>query len=271
MYRYLKEGWKAALQQPFLLLVLFAYRLAWGVVLYSIVKSIIVPLLHRYPGTQVSGGQTQLFLAEGQFRLLKTDIMDSYLWLMLGLLLARMIVTPLLNAGIYYSLQQTQLNSGYRFFKGIRELGSSFMLYYLLQMILTLAPLYVLLPQWSQLLFTGSYKSAIMTLLPYAAGFLMYGYILHLLFMYLQFGRASERGWTESIGVVIHSILPIAGISLLFLLGTFLFTTFAASAVWIWASFWAILLYQAYRLIQTFFELWVITAQRQLYSTKIKL
>jgi hypothetical protein len=168
-------------------------------------------------------------------------------------------------------LQQTRLNSGYRFFKGIRELGSSFMLYYLLQMILTLAPLYVFLPQWIQLLFTSNYKSAIITLLPYAASFLIYGYILHLLFMYLQFGRASERRWNESLGVVIHSVLPIIGISLLFLLGSLLFSTFAASAVWIWASFWAILGYQAYRLIHTFFELWVISAQRQLYSTKINL
>jgi hypothetical protein len=271
MYNNIKGGWKAAWKQPFLVLVLFAYRLGWGIALYGIVQSIVVPLLHRYPGVQAAGGQTELFLAEGQFQLLKTDFIDSYLWLFLGLLLTRMIITPMLNAGIYYSLRQTHLNSGYRFFKGIRELGGVFLLYYLLQMVLTLAPLYFLLPKWGQILLSGYYTSTVFLLIPFIAGYLVYGYILHLGFMYLQFGKAWSRPWSETMRIALRRMVSIVGISILFMLGSALLATIATSVLWIWASLWTLILYQAFRLILTFFHLWVITTQQQLYSTKTTL
>jgi hypothetical protein len=268
MYNYIKDGWKAAWKQPFLVLIIFAYRLGWGIVLYGIVQSIVVPLLHRYPDIQSTGGQAELFLAEGQFQLLKTDFIDSYLWLFLGLLLTRMIITPMLNAGIYYSLRQTHLNSGYRFFKGIRELGGTFILYYLIQMVLTLAPLYFLLPKWGRIILNGDYRSTVFVLIPVITGYLVYGYILHLCFMYLQFGKAWSRPWGESLRIAFKCTLSIVGISILFMLGSALIATIATSVLWIWASLWTLILYQAYRLVQTFFHLWVITSQQQLYSTK---
>lgn len=268
MYSYIKGGWRAAWKQPFLVLILFAYRLGWGIVLYRIVQSIVVPLLHRFPDIQAAGGQTELFLAESQFQLLKTDFIDSYLWLFLGLLLTRMAITPMLNAGIYYSLSQTHLNSGYRFFKGVRELGGIFLLYYLAQMTVTLAPLYFLLPKWKDILLGGEYTSTLLVLIPLISGYLFYGYILHLVFMYLQFGKAWSRPWRESLRIALRSIPSIVGISILFLLGSALIATIATSVLWIWASLWTLILYQAYRLIHTFVHLWVITSQQQLYSTK---
>jgi hypothetical protein len=268
MYNYIKDGWRAAWKQPFLVLVLFAYRLGWGIVLYGIVQSIVVPLLHRYPDIQASGGQVELFLAEGQFQLLKTDFIDSYLWLFLGLLLTRMIITPMLNAGIYYSLRQTHMNSGYRFFKGIRVLGGVFLLYYLIQMVLTLAPLYFVLPKWGAIVLGGDYASTVFVLIPMVTGYLVYGYLLHLTFMYLQFGKAWSRPWNESLRVAFKCILSIIGISIMFMLGSALIATIATSVLWIWASLWTLILYQAYRLVHTFFHLWVITTQQQLYSTK---
>jgi hypothetical protein len=268
MYSYIKGGWSAAWKQPFLVLVLFAYRLGWGIALYKIVQSIVVPLLHRFPDIHANGGQTELFLAESQFQLLKTDFIDSYLWLFLGLLLTRMIITPMLNAGIYYSLSQTHLNSGYRFFKGIRELGGIFLLLYLLQMALTLAPLYFLFPKWGNILLGGEYNSTLLVLIPLITGYLVYGYILHLVFMYLQFGKAWSRPWRESLRIALRSILSIVGISILFMLGSALIATIATSVLWIWASLWTLILYQAYRLVHTFVHLWVITSLQQLYSTK---
>lgn len=268
MYSYIKGGWRAAWKQPFLVLILFAYRLGWGIVLYRIIQSIVVPLLHRFPDIQAAGGQTELFLAESQFQLLKTDFIDSYLWLFLGLLLTRMAITPMLNAGIYYSLSQTHLNSGYRFFKGVRELGGIFLLYYLAQMTVTLAPLYFLLPKWKDILLGGEYTSTLLVLIPLISGYLFYGYILHLVFMYLQFGKAWSRPWRESLRIALRSIPSIVGISILFLLGSALIATIATSVLWIWASLWTLILYQAYRLIHTFVHLWVITSQQQLYSTK---
>ncbi len=63
--------------------------------------------------------------------------------LLLGL---RMLVHPLLNAGVYYSLQHRDMNAGYRFVEGIRKLSLPFFGLYFIQLALLLSPLYWLVP-----------------------------------------------------------------------------------------------------------------------------
>lgn len=269
MIRYVKDGWKDALKQPFLLVTLFLYRFAWGVALYRIVQAIVLPLLHRYPGKDVSAAQVNLFLAEGQFRLLKTDVSHSTLWLLFWLLVIKMILTPLLNAGVYYSIATDQYNPGYRFFKGIAQLGKSFSLYYLIQMTLTLAPLYWLLPKISAAYHhAASYDAILLELLPYSIGILAYGYFLHLFFMYVQFGRAYASTLIESVGIAIRSALPLLGIAIATLFVSLLLSAFATASSLVWAGFWALVLYQAFRLVETLLTLWGITSQQRLFQAK---
>lgn len=269
MIRYVKEGWDDARKQPFLLLALFVYRFAWGIALYRIVQGIAVPLLHRYPGKGVSADQVQLFLAEGQFRLMKTDLSHSTLWLLIWLLLAKMALTPLLNAGVYFSIANAQYNAGYRFFRGIAELGKSFSLYYLVRMALTLAPLYWLAPKaGTAYRHAASYEALARELLPYAAAMLLYGYLLHLFFMYVQFGRAWSIPLARTLGIAARSALPLIGIAAsLLLLGCMLSATVTVASL-VWAGFWALLLYQAFRIVETMLSLWSITSQHRLYQTK---
>jgi len=274
MITFLKEGWKAAARQPFLVLTLFLYRFAWGFGLYKLAQSIILPLMYRHPGSLegVPASQLQLFLAEGQFILLKTDISHSYLWLLLGLLLVRMVLTPLLNAGLYFSLANTRLNAGYRFVRGIRELGRSYYLLFAAQMALTLAPLYWVLPKAIRSISAArTYEALLWNALPYLGGMLVYGYLLHLLFMFLQFGRAWSAPLNRTLGTLLRHSPAILGMALLLLGGILLVSALVTGASLYWASFWTLVLYQAYRFLETLFGVWTIAAQHQLFKAKTDL
>ncbi|GIP36547.1 hypothetical protein [Paenibacillus sp. J2TS4] len=268
MLQFIRLGWKSALRQPFVIMVLFLYRFAWGFALYELVKSVVVPLLYRYPGN-ASPERVKLFLAEIQFQLMKTDLIVPYVWLLLGLFAARMLLTPFLNAALYYSVEYTRLNNGYRFFKGMKELYKSFFLYYLLQMIITLGPIYFLIPIVKKMLSQAvSYEALLVHLLPWAAGLLIYGYLIRLAVMYLQFGRTANRPLFQSLACLLKGFLPILGIAAALLLLSFLISVAVLSVVFIWAGFWAILLYQLYRFVETFVSVWGITAQHEWYSSK---
>lgn len=269
MIRSVKEGWRAALQQPFLLYTLFVYRFAWSFAIYRTVESVVLPLLRRYPGKDVSAAQVQLFLAESEFRLTKTDLSHSFLWLLLGLLLARMLLTPLVNAGLFYSLSQTHYNPGYRFFRGIRELGWPFILYYWLQMLLTLLPLYYLWPKMKTVL-ENAYllPGNLAPMWPWILGWAAYAYLLRLLFVHLQFGRTEKRPLLGTLLQSIGRLFPILAAAVLLLLFAALLSGAVMASTLIWAGFWTLLLYQAFGFVRTFFSLWSLTAQHSIYERK---
>jgi len=274
MLSYMKEGWRATARQPFLVLTLFLYRFVWGFVLYKLAQSVILPLLYRHPGSLegVPESQLQLFLAEGQFQLFKTDISHSYLWLLIVLLLVRMVLTPLLNAGVYFSMANTRLNAGYRFVRGIRELSGSFLPLYAVQMVLTLAPLYFLYPMAAHALSTArTYEALLWGVLPYLLGMLVYGYLLHLVFMYLQFGKAWSAPLSRALGTILRSLSPVLGMSLLLLAVILVLSVLVMGAALYWAGFWSLLLYQAFRFVQTLFSLWTIASQHQLFKARTDL
>lgn len=269
MFIYMKDGFRSAMRQPFPVLVLFLYRFGWGIGLYKLVQSVILPLLHRYPEQAGLASQNQLFLAEGQFVLLKTSISHSYFWLLLALLLIRMIGTPLFNAGLFFSLSHTEYNAGYRFVRGIAELWRSFTLLYLLRMALTLAPLWWVLPKVKASFFTAaSYSDLVKDALPLAAIMLGYGFLLHLLFLYIQFGKARSDSLGRSVGTAIRCLPLMLGTAVLILLAAALCSLAVLTSSVIWAGFWMLVVYQGYRFFQTLFSVWGIAAQHELYAAK---
>ena len=261
---FVKKGWHAAIQQPFLLVTLFVYRLIWGVVLYEMVQSIVVPLLQRFPGKLISVVQTDLYLAEGQFQLVKTDLSDRYLWILLGLAVARMLLTPLIQAGTLYSLRHTELNAGYRFMQGVKKLARPFIGYYVVQMFLTLAPLYVLYPMATgPLLRMASYVGMLEHVLPYLLGWVVYAHVVNLLFLHLQCGKLWDRPIGKSLGIAAHAAWPIAVTSLVIVLLSLIFGGAMLTGSMVWAGFGALVLNQAYRFVEAWFDLWAIAAQHE--------
>lgn len=269
MFTYIKKGFRATLQQPFPLLVLFLYRFGWGIALYKLSQSVILPLLHRYPEKTGFDEQTRLFLAEGQFILLKTNISHSYFWLLAVLLAVRMIVTPLLNAGLFFSLSNTHYNAGYRFVRGIKELGASYALLYAAQIALTVLPLWRVLPRIkSAFLTAGTYQDLAQTTLPYISFMLLYGFLLHLLFLYLQFGKVKSDSMGRSLKTSLLSLPLALGIAVFLLLAAALCSLAVLGSSILWAGFWTLVIYQAYRFVQTLFSVWGIASQHELYAVK---
>ncbi|MBC8081014.1 MAG: hypothetical protein H7X86_11760 [Gorillibacterium sp.] len=270
MLKHIKQGLTAAWHQPFLLVTLFIYRFAWGFAIYRLIVSQVIPLLHRYPGEGGPVDQSQLFLIESEIRLTKTNVLEEYLWLLLILLVIRMLITPLLNAGVFYSLANTHLNSGYRFFKGMKSLGGAFYLFYAVRTLLTLLPLYFLAPQLKRLF--GDLPTTIdhrNLLLLYVAIFLVYSYLLYLLFLHIQFGRTFGSGLLPTLLRSIKGMLPIIGVAVLLLALSGLASGIMLTTVLLDAGLWTFILYQAYGFVGTLFALWGITSQHEVFEEAV--
>ncbi len=82
MKQHLLQGWKLSTRHFSIVILLFLYQLLWGFFLYRCVNSIVMPLLKRYPDTMPSDSAVKLFLMEAQFRLVKTDLIEPYLWML---------------------------------------------------------------------------------------------------------------------------------------------------------------------------------------------
>lgn len=269
MWNSIKNGWKIAWNQPFAVCTLFVYNLLWGLLLYEWIRSIVSPLLHRYPGKELTRDAVQLFWIESHFQVTKTDLIYSYVWWGLALLLGRMLLSPLLNAGVYYSLEHKELNAGYRFVHGMRELALPFFLLYVSQMLFTLGPLYWLIPKGVELYRSNTTLfDAAKALLPLLGGYLVYIFLLQTLFMYLQFGKASGRPLLSSILLLLRNIVPALLIAVIIAFITLLAGALVMTSAMIWAGFAALLGYQIYRLFHMFCKMWAITAQYALWSAK---
>jgi hypothetical protein len=271
MNRYFKSGFTMALHQPFAVVLMFLYQLGWGIIFYKLIQSVLLPLMHRYPGVDQPRSAVQLFFVEGQFQLLKTDLIKPYLWWLVGLIAIRMLVTPLLNAGIYYSLAHHEFNAGYRFVKGIRELALPFFLIYLFQMAFTLTPIIWLLPKAQSIWFThGSYSSVLYAMLPWLIGFLLYGYAVRLCFIYIQFSQVSRVPLVSSFSILLRYGWLIVVTAVILLILSALLAGTAITAAYIWAGFVALLIYQLYPFCKMFLQIWAIAAQFQLWTSQIK-
>lgn len=269
MLQYMKHGLKAAWKQPFVVVTLFIYQLLWGFFLYRMIASIIVPILHRYPGADQGRTARYLFFSEGQFQLLKTDLPYSYLWMLLGLLVLRMVLNPIINAGVYYSLAHKQLNSGYRFVSGIKHLTMPYLVYYVIQTALTLLPIIWLGPKaLSSIQYEFTLVGMATALLPWIAGYAAYSYLLHLGFMYIQFGKIYDvHPFSALIKFLRYSPL-IIGLAFLLLCITGIFTAAAITASYIWAGMIGLILYQLFPLFQMFCRVWSIAVQHELWNAK---
>ncbi|MCR8642577.1 hypothetical protein NV379_07865 [Paenibacillus sp. N1-5-1-14] len=269
MLRYMKDGLVSTWKQPFIVITLFVYQLIWGVILYKLVYSIIVPMLHRFPDTDQGMTARSLFFAEGQFQIFKTDLPQAYLWSLGTLLAARMVIHPIINAGVYYSLANKQLNSGYRFVAGIKELTGPFLLYYIIQVVFTLSPLFWLYSKATYFYsHASSYNGLIQGMLPWIGGYLLYCYLINLVFMYIQFGRIHNiKAFSSILSWLKHSP-KVIGLSLVLLIITCIMAAAAMTTSYIWAGLIALILYQAYPIIEMFLKVWSIAAQYELWSSK---
>lgn len=262
MRRHLKQGWWLTGQHFFIVIVLFLYELLWGFFLYRTIDSIITPLLQRYPGAEGGEDAVRLFLTEAQFQLMKTDLIHPYLWLFASLLAGRMLITPLVNAGLFYSLHASESEGGTRFLAGIRAAWKPVTLLYFLEVALTIVPGIWLVPRlYHALIGSDTLAELSASALPLAGGWFAGAVLLHLLFLAMQFGAVSGKGALGGLGDALKKLLPFAGVSLfMWAIGLALSLT-AASVSMLWAGLLALILHQGFHFVRTIMKVWTVATQ----------
>ncbi|WP_424769088.1 hypothetical protein [Paenibacillus sp. sgz302251] len=267
---HMKQGWWLTGKHFHLVILLFIYQLAWGFFLYRFIDSVISPLLRRFPSKYPSESAVQLFMTEAQIHLFKTDLITPYLWMLGGLFAARMLLTPLFNAGLLYSMHhQMRDGASTRFLEGIRKAWKPVMLLYWLESVLVLAPAWWLLPRaLDSLLASGSVPELLQAVLPGAALWALWGTVLHLLFLAMQFGATSGQGILPSLWHAVRNFLAFAAISLLMWAISAVLGLVVSSVSMIWAGLLALILHQGYHLVRTLMKVWTIAAQFDCLQTK---
>ena len=96
----IREGWFLVRQHMFIAALLFLYQLIWGYFFYRMVQSAVIPLLLRYPDADAGELSTLLFKMESQLNLSTHPEVHRYLWILGGMLLVRMLISPLIQAGL---------------------------------------------------------------------------------------------------------------------------------------------------------------------------
>jgi hypothetical protein len=270
MKLHMKQGWQLAMKHIHIVILLFLYQLLWGFFLYRFVDSVVAPLLRRFPADHPSETAVQLFLTEAQFQLLKTDMVYPYLWMLAGLFGIRMLLTPLFNAGLFYSLQHTRevrdmsgtTKGGSRFLEGIRKGWKPVVLLYWLESLLALAPGCWLLPRaLDTLLGSSSMTKLLQEVLPGAGLWLLWIAVLHLLSVAMQLGAASGDKLLPSLMRALRHFFSYAAISVLLWAIVAALGMAVSSLSVLWAGLLALIVHQAYPLVRTLLKVWTLAVQ----------
>lgn len=269
MWEKVNQGFHLARTHPGLVVLFFLYQWAWGFALYRFIGSAVIPLMQRYPGWELGGEVRGIFFAESELNLMKTDIMHAWLWILLLFIIGRMLFSPLWNAGVYYTLMQDGTRTRRPFLTGIRKLGRSFTLLYALRMVLTIIPLYWLLPWWKHLyLSIFNLQGLVWSLVPWLIVYFIYTGWLRLLFMYIQFGVMCEQPLSATLSVIVRQTLPIGGIAATLFLIFGCWGSMQFSTSMILAGFTAIALTHIHYLVSSFFQIWKIGAHYSLWRSQ---
>lgn len=268
MKSYASQGWTSVKDQLYVIILLFLYRLLWGYCLYRLIKSAVVPLLMRFPDPAPNELSRLLFFYEGEISLSLDSTVHTYGWLMIGLLLIRMLLTPLIQAGIFYNLhQEARGERGLFFFAGIRKWWKTVSLFYVAELVLTFAPAYWLVPKMLPVLVSAIQEPGLLLrVLPYAAGWFLYAYFIRLFLLYMQFGRTGNVSMIESILTCLKRLGTACLLSVTIGGLAFLITLLLSSASFYWAGLLALIIQQASYFLHGLFRIWLISAQYHLWK-----
>lgn len=270
---FVRLGWTALKSQFPSVIILFLYQLLWGLFLYRLVDTAVTALLQRYPDPPPTALSKLLFLLEGQMNLWSNPEVRLYCWLLAGMIVLRMILTPLIQAGIFYGFTPAEnRNPGFPLFRGMKEFGKPVILFYAMELVLTLLPAFWIVPRllslWPGLTGMELPMATWLTGLGLILGWFIYGWFIRQCLLFVQFGYLFKAGVWNSLLACFRTLLQ--GISISLILGAFgliLFLVFG-TASWIWTGMLALILQQAYPLFRCTFKVWKIASQFHLWQSK---
>ncbi|WP_405154639.1 hypothetical protein [Paenibacillus sp. FSL K6-0108] len=271
----IREGWFLVRQHMFIAALLFLYQLIWGYFLYRMVQSAVVPLLLRYPDPDAGELSTILFKMESQLGLSTNSEVHRYLWILGAMLLLRMLISPLIQAGLLYSLQHyNHSEERIPFIRGVKNLWKPMLLLYTIRTLLLLLPAYWLAPKLYSIFMEGFHSlHLLLPGIPYVVGWIVYGWVIHHILLYMQFGISAPDGEGGALGtfqalwIALRQVIPLIGIAVL--LGGLHLLVFGAftSASWLVTGLIGLILQQTYPLARCLLSLWKICAHFRLWQS----
>lgn len=270
---YVRQGFASLKSQFLSVIVLFLYQLLWGLFVYRLADTAITSLLQRYPNPPPTPLSKILFLLEGQINLWSYPEVQRYLWLLAGMIVLRLLLTPLIQAGILYGLAPSEDRAaGFPLFRGMKEFGKPVLLFYFLELVLVLLPALWIVPKlwslWPGLLSKADHMSIWLTGLGLLLGWFLYGWIVRQCLLFIQFGYLFKSGAWNSLLLGIRHLLQGLGIALILGFLALLVFLLMGTVSWIWAGLLALIVQQTYPLFRCTFRVWQVTSQFQLWKAK---
>ncbi|MFD1776513.1 hypothetical protein [Paenibacillus rhizophilus] len=274
MRKWIIRGWGSVKEQLYILILLFIYRLLWGYFLYRFVRSAVVPALLRYPSENAGGSAAGrlLYYIDAQLSLSSEPDVRRWLWILLILAGVRLLATPFIRAGLLHELhQESRGERGLFFFPGMKKYGLPVLLFSAAEWMLSLLPLYWLLPKGHRLILSSYWEPALfLKLLPFILGWLLYVFIIRLILLYMQFGYTGGTGIFPSLLDALRCFLPAAALRILFGLGGLLIFLVSAVTGFLSPGLPALFIRQLAPLPSTLFDMWGLSAQYHLWRSKTK-
>lgn len=250
-----------------LLIMVGLYHVGWSLLGFGWIQSLIRDILVRYPATDLGEMAVQVFWAESQFRVLKTNIIEPWIWLICALLLLRLICHPLLHAGIFYTIsdlkklkareqnERTLTKILSVFIKGIRKLGWSFSNFYFLQIVLTCLPMLWLFPllRWSWQSNFASLSATVQQNILYIGCYVIYIWIIRAITIYFML-KKTQASFSDPSRVqlpVRKNFFPIIALSLLFIFTSTIMSVSVSFAAFLWSNVLALALHLSYGFFRT--------------------
>lgn len=273
----LKNGLFRVGRLPLLMSLFFLYQLLWGVILYRVVKSVMIPILFRLPDKQTAPELFHFFLIESQIKLLKTDVAIPALMIASTLIVLRLVITPMLNAGLYYTIQNGESDKPQLtlFAEGIRKHSLAYFFIHAAQWTMMLLPIVLFVPVASkeellQLVASIVQSSNETILVAILTSVLLYFALIRLIVMYVCFGRLEQRSVFKSLARWGRHALPTALITIgMLIVYALAFSTLSAMTLKM-AGFTALLVYFGGYAIRLLFKCWEVSTLGHYYTSETK-
>lgn len=270
---YVKQGWGLVRSQFPSVIILFLYQLLWGFFLYRIANMAVIAVLSRYPDPPPTQLSRLLYGFEAQLELQHNAAVHQYLWVLLGMVALRLLLSPLLESGILYGLlPQDSRKSGLPFFRGMKEFWKPVALFYILELAFLSLPFFWigsrLLEQLPSLIRESNPLPSLLWISGYLLIYLIYGWLIHQVLLFIKFGILFKTGLWTSLLICFRHLLQ--GILIALVLGSFTLAIFLMFGLfsWIFTGILALVLQQTYPFIRSLFQVWNVTSQYRLWHTR---
>lgn len=271
----LKEGWSRLIRIPSILTLLIFYQIFWGIVLYAAVQTFVAPLIARIPLHEPNSAEFQMFLIESQFRLLKTSDAKLALIGFISLFIVRMLCTPLLNAGLFHVVQQSDSRTSTTksdlalFGQGCKTHAASFYVLHFVQWFVYALPILGIIlfaDNFSLNTYLNDRSGLFITTIIF---YILFANYVRLLFTYLLLGKSSFTDWKQSLTIFLRGIFTLTAISLLILLFYLIFYSTISIATVAMASLIALSIHFAAQGIRALFKTWEIAAHSRFFQRRL--